>query len=140
VVAAVVALVALVSVEAVALHESSLSDEVVADTAWVSVVVVALLVAAVVVDEELAAVCTARAPVMARNDPTLSAAAVVRAFCAGCGRFRRPVGGIGAAGVGEGASMGPTIHPEPGSSRRAGFDHPGSARRRSEWVRQEVRT
>ncbi len=93
-----------------------------------AVAVVAVEAVAVV---DPVAVCTASAPVMARKEPTLTAAAVLRAFFAGWGRLRRRAGAVGAGGVGMGlASMGTTVALEPGRIRRTAGDRPGNRRRR----------
>ena len=61
---------------------------------------------------------TARAPVIVRKAPALTAAAVRRALRAGCGRRReRSAGVLG----GRPAFMGPTMRLEPVSSRRAAW-------------------
>lgn len=120
------------SVEAVAPQEP-VSVE--ASTETVSVPIVAELVAevelvaaVVLVAVEADDVWTASAPVMARNEPALMAAAAVRARLAGWGRRRRPVG-VGAGEVGEGvASMDPTVRSNPGNPRRASGDAAGTLR------------
>ncbi len=93
-------------------------------------VVVWVPVEAPVVAVPVTAVFTAKAPVRARNEPTLTAAAVRRACWAGWGRLRRAAG-CGAVGRGEGlASMSITLRPVPVNSRRAVDQTPGSCLQR----------
>lgn len=127
-------------VEAVPLQSSAsvLVPELDVATCWVAVPVdedeATVLDVVVAVAEPATVAGTAKPPVMARNEPTLTAAAVDRARLAGWGRLRRrvgPAGGVGAGGVGEEvASMGTTVLPVPGRSRRATGDWPGSSVRR----------
>lgn len=131
-----------VSVDAVAPHDDSslatvalvvsfVPEPVVPDVPDVLVAAVVAVVPEVAEVAEAAvsatACCTAKAPVMTRNELTLAAAAAVRARRAGWGRFRRRAEGAGAGGVGVGlASMDTTVRPEPGSFRRASGDSTGS--------------